>query len=280
MNNIIRVFPHRFKQITPDDEMAFVGLPTLAIPEHDEVHVCCTFSWDKGLCEELAFQWEGRTNKPVKLGGVAYASPVGDFTPGLYIKKGIAFTSRGCNNNCPFCIVPKNEGPLRELPVLEGHVIQDNNFLQCSRRHKDRVFEMLRGQRAICFKGGLEPGHIDDHFIESITSLRIAELWLACDTDGSLPAFKKACAKLVKAGFSRNNIRCYALIGDDLDKNEARLRQIYEAGALPSAQLFRDYAETKTEYSKDWNAFARMWQRPAATVAHMERGTSYKDYHT
>ena len=65
---IIRVFPQR-NSYTPDDEYALIGLPGLIIPEHDEVHVSCTFTWDKEYCEELAYQWEGRTDKPVKLGG-------------------------------------------------------------------------------------------------------------------------------------------------------------------------------------------------------------------
>ena len=83
-----------------------------------EIHVSCTFTWDKSLCEGLAYQWEGRTNKPVKLGGVAYGSPAEDFVQGMYIRDNAVFTSRGCNNNCPWCIVPKTEGRLKELPIL------------------------------------------------------------------------------------------------------------------------------------------------------------------
>ena len=33
-----------------------------------------------------------------------------------------------CNNNCPWCIVPKIEGKLKELPIVPGNIIQDNNF--------------------------------------------------------------------------------------------------------------------------------------------------------
>lgn len=277
---IIRVFPRR-TSYTPDDELAFVGMPPLIIPEHEEVHVSCTFTWDKSLCEELAFQWEARTNKPVKLGGPAFGSPAEDFVQGMYIKKNIIFTTRGCNNNCPWCCVPKLEGKLKELPICEGNIIQDNNFLQASRQHKDKVFEMLRHQKAICFKGGLEADLIDDHFVDGIVGLRIAELWLACDTDARLPEFKKACEKLRKAGFSRDKIKCYVLsYGKDRDKDEARARAVYEAGAMPFVQLYRDFSDAKTEYSKDWNAWARMWQRPAATKAHMEKGTDYKDEST
>ena len=125
---IIRVFPRK-TSYTPDDEYAFVGMPPIFLPEHDEVHVSCTFTWDKAYAEELAFQWEGRTNKPVRLGGPAYNSPAEDFIPGMYIKRNIIFTTRGCNNNCPWCCVPKLEGKLQELPVVPGNWIQDNNFL-------------------------------------------------------------------------------------------------------------------------------------------------------
>ena len=58
VNGIIRVFPRR-TVCTPDDALAFVGLPPLdyMIPEHREVHVLCAFTWDKAGCGELAYQW-------------------------------------------------------------------------------------------------------------------------------------------------------------------------------------------------------------------------------
>ena len=271
MKRILRVFSKR-TSYTPTDDLAFVGPPPFAemIPEHDEVHVSCTFTWDMDECEDLAFQWEGATRAPVKLGGPAYHSPADDFTPGLYVKKGIIFTSRGCNNNCPWCGVRQIEGKLRELPITEGNVIQDNNFLQCSRQHKDKVFDMLRSQRGICFRGGLETDLIDDHFVSDITSLRIAELWLACDTDAQLPRFKTACKKLTDAGFNRNQIRCYSLIGHDMEKEEQRNREIFRAGAMPFSQLEMDFSRKRVEYSDEWKAFRRLWQRPALMKAHMK----------
>ena len=128
---------------------------------------------------------------------------------------------------------------------------------------------MLRTQRGVAFRGGLETDLVDDHFVSNITSLRIAELWLACDTDAQLPRFKKACEKLTKAGFTRDQIKCYSLIGHDMAKEEGRNREIFRAGAMPFSQLERDFSRKKTEYSAEWKAFARMWQRPAITKAHM-----------
>lgn len=277
---IIRVFPTK-TSYTPIDDYVFIGMPPFIIPEHDEIHISCTFTWDRDYCEFLQYQWQGRTNKPVKLGGVAFGSSSDEFIPGMYVKPNIIFTTRGCNNKCPWCVVPKNEGRLKELPIHPGNILQDNNFLQASRAHKEKVFEMLKSQKGICFKGGLESDLIDDHFVNNVTSLRIKELWLACDTDSSLPSLKKACEKLKKAGFNRNKIYCYALsYGKNMEKDEARCRAIYEAGAMPFMQLYRDFSDKKTEYPVEWNKFQRQWSRPAVIRAHMERGTDFRDYNT
>lgn len=277
---IVRVFPSK-NSYTPEDEYALYGWQPLLLPEeYDEIHISCTFTWDKPYCRELQELYEGVQHKPVKLGGVAFGSKVEGFVQGLYIKPNIIFTSRGCNNKCPWCVVPKVEGKLKKLDHIPiGNIIQDNNFLQTDRAHKDKVFEMLKTQKSISFRGGLESDLVDDHFVEGIRGLRIAELWLACDTDGRIKDLQKAAQKLTKAGFDRNKIRCYVLsYGKDRDKDEARARTVYEAGAMPFVQLYRDFTETKTQYSDDWNKWARSWQRPAIIKAHMEKGTDYKKY--
>lgn len=260
IREIIRVFPSK-KNFTPNDEMAFFDVPGLFVPEHTRVDVCTIFSWDRQRAEYLADAWKERTNKPVNLGGPAFGSESGEFTPGLYIKKGVTFASRGCPNNCPYCFVPSREGKLREIQIKEGHIIQDNNFLACSPEHKTKVYEMLKKQRAIDFRGGLEPCRLSDWDVEQMRGLRISELWLACDTKNALPSLRKAAEKLSKAGFSKNQIRCYVLIGDDMAENEARLLDVYNAGCLPFAQLFQP--EERKEYSKEWKDFVRIWSRPA-----------------
>lgn len=265
MDGVIRVFPTRTSQ-TPFDEYTFFDTPEMFMPDHKEVHISCVFTWDKPRAEELYEAWYGKC--PVKLGGPAYDSPCDDFIPGMYIRKGITFTSRGCPNKCPFCFVPKREGKLKEIEITEGNEIQDNNFLACSIPHKRKTYDMLKNQHGIRFVGGLEAGRLTDWDIEEMRKLRIKELFLACDSKANLKGTVKAITRLKQAGFTQNHIRCYTLIGDDRQENEHRLTSLYMTGALPFAQLFQP--EIPKVYSKEWKQFARTWSRPAATRTHMK----------
>jgi len=289
--NILRVFPKYFKNFTPNDEMKLISHPALKecddqiewketrpLPPHDEIHISCTFTWKIDLCERLRQLYQKDTQMPVRVGGVAYNSPCDTLTPGMYVTKGITFTSRGCNNNCSWCSVPQREGKIRELPITEGNIIQDNNFLQTSIAHKDLVFKMLKSQTGICFKGGLQANLIDEHFIENIQQLSISELWLACDTDDAFRSFEIACNKLKNVGYTRSHIRCYALIGDDMDANEERLQMIYKAGAMPFAQLYQPATGEFIKYSKDWKDFCSQWCRPASVNMHMKHRTDFREY--
>lgn len=285
MKEILRVFPKR-TSYTPEGPLVYVAngllqVPALSLfPKFYEIHISCVFTWDREFCQMLQWQFQGFTDKPVKVGGPAFRSYASDFTPGFYVKQGVTFTSRGCDNNCPWCMVPGVEGKLKELPITPGNIIQDNNFLQTSRKHKDKVFEMLQNQSRICFKGGLEADLIDDHFIKNVAEIRtkIKELWLACDTPKSVKAFRTACDKLRTAGFSREKIKCYVLIDGDLEENERRLTEVYNAGAMPFAQLYREYSKKKTVYSKEIEKFCRSWQRPICIQAHMKNGTDFRDF--
>ena len=271
MKRVLRVFPTQTNQ-TPLDDLTFFEEPGFWIPEHDEVHISCVFTWDKPKAEALAEAWYGKV--PVKIGGPAYDDPGDQFTPGLYTRKGIVHTSRGCPNKCKFCFVAKREGKLRELEIKEGNEIQDNNFLACSEQHRRKVYDMLRTQKEIKFIGGLEDIRLTDWDIEELRKLRIKEMWLACDNAKHIKTTTQAINKLRRAGFTENHIRCYVLIGDNMGENTERLEAVYRAGALPFAQLFQP--EERIEYSKEWKDFARKWSRPAIYKTMLKEGYNQK----
>jgi hypothetical protein len=266
MDGIIRVFPRK-TNMTPFDDYSYYDEPGMFLPPHNEVHISCTFTWDKPRAEQLYEAWYGKA--PVKLGGPAYDDPGETFMAGMYVKPGIAFSSRGCPNSCKFCHVPRREGNIKELPIVPDNIIQDNNFLACNRAHREKVYQMLKQQSNIEMRGGLEVSRLTDWDIEQMRSVRINALWIACDTKGSVKKVVKAITRLLNAGFNQNHIRCYVLIGDDMVENEERLKTVYRAGALPFAQLYQP--EVKINYSKEWKDLSRIWSRPAIYKAVMNK---------
>jgi hypothetical protein len=267
---IARVFPTR-TSFSPDDADAYFAAPELFTRrDYDEVHVSVAFSWDMARGHQLKKDWESVCAN-VKIGGCAFGSHAGEFEVGMYLKKGNVITSRGCPNRCGFCLVPQREGALRELQIKEGHIIQDNNFLACSRDHQRKVFEMLRRQHGIEFKGGLESRRITSKVADEFRSLRINALWLACDRDADLKPLHKAVRILQKAGFRRYQLRCYVLIGKDMQQEQERLKAIFRMGVLPSAQIYQPFdAVEKISYSKEWSKFLKHWSRPAIYKAAMK----------
>lgn len=267
---ILRVFPRR-TSFTPTDSLAFVGNPPLDRPEADEVHVSTTFTWDIARAQYLQAAW-AQYYPVVKIGGPAFATPVVGFTPGLYVKPGVVFTSRGCNHHCPWCLVPGREGSLKLItPIPEGNIIQDNNFLQTPRSHQETVFEMLRKQQTgACFKGGLESRLVTDWFAEQCRTIKIRELWFACDTDAALEPLRAALEKFRWTHWEK--LRCYVLLGfngESLEAGVKRLKAVYSLGCFPFAQVWRPH-DRVINYPPEWGHVTRAWTRPAITKAMMK----------
>ena len=126
---------------------------------------------------------------------------------------------------------------------------------------------MLRGQRAIEFSGGLDSRLVTDIIADDVRSLKINQIFLACDTKEAIKPLRKAIKKLA---LSRDKLRCYVLLKFNPDEtiSEAteRLELIWEAGAIPFAQLYQP-PDKWIDYPREWRRLARTWSRPAATWA-------------
>lgn len=260
MAEIIRIFPTK-TNATPDDDLVRIrALPTL-LDEADEVHISVTFTWDIQWAEQAAKMWQGVA--PVKIGGPAYNEPGGDFVPGFYMKRGYVITSRGCPNRCWFCSVPEREGGVvRELPVTDGWIIQDDNLLACSPGHIDKVFQMLSRQPVKpMFTGGLEAKLLTRDIAARLKILKPKTIFFAYDTPNDLPPLVEAGRMLIGAGFKKSNhiLKCFVLCGykgDTFEKAQRRMGEVWRAGFVPMAMLYRD---RQGLYTKEWRRFQRQW---------------------
>lgn len=262
---LIRVFPQR-TALTPTDELTFIGDPPLMRPEADEVHISVTFTWDIPEGERLRDAW-AEYYPVVKIGGPAFGNIGIDFVAGRYIKLGVTFTTRGCNNHCPWCLVPEREGRLIEIEnFAPGYIVNDNNLLQASRDHMLKVFAMLKAQhKAAIFSGGLQASLVDDWVAEQFKALRIEQLFLAADTEGALKPLGQALKKLAFLG--RRKLRVYTLVGrGTIESDTERLMAVWKLGGMPFAQLYQP-PDRYIDYARPWRELSRLWSRPAAMIS-------------
>lgn len=261
---IARVFPLK-TSMSPDDKDAYFDMPGLFVPAYNEVHVSVTFSWDIPKAQWLAKQWERVA--PVKIGGPAIDGESDQpFVAGMYLKRGVTITSRGCVNKCSFCTVRRQIIEFAEFP--DGNIIQDNNILATSDFHWWKVIQMLKRQRAIEFKGGLEAARLTRDKVLDLCKLKIKTLWCACDSRSDVKVIERAGSLLQKYGFKRRQMFCYVLIGKDKGEELDRLITVWKAGFIPFAQLFK--AKVPITYSREWRKFQKEWSRPAIIKSMMQ----------
>lgn len=267
VKKIARAFPRK-TSATPDDDLAFIGVPTRKLVDSvdcDEVHVSVTWTYDIPKAEQIAHAWE-RNGATVKIGGPAFGDRMGDFTPGLYIKKGYTFTSRGCPNHCWFCsVVAAAHGTIRELPIQDGWNILDDNVLATSEEHFKGVIEMLKHQdHKPVWTGGIEAKILKPWQAKLMKEARTQRLYCAYDTPDDYEPLVEAGKIFRDAGFTvaSHTLCCYCLIGykgDTFEKAEKRLTDTIRAGFMPYAMLYRD---KDGNVDPEWRKFQREWCRP------------------
>ncbi|GHS88900.1 hypothetical protein AGMMS49957_11210 [Synergistales bacterium] len=266
---LARVFPRK-TNATPEDEYAFVGLPPAILPEDiTEIHISTAFTYDIEEAERLYGAWSKIA--PCSIGGPATGQRGEDFVPGKYLKQGYVITSRGCDGSCWFCVIPKREGSVRELPVREGRNVLDDNLLACSESHIRAVFKMLERQKKqkhrTFFTGGLEAARIQEWHIELLKKLRPKEIFFGCDTEEKFHHLREALKLFKEAEYtSRNTLHAYVLIGypkDTLQDAEKRLERVKALEVCPMAMLYRDVSGFVKEPIADWKRLQRLWARPA-----------------
>lgn len=269
---IARVFPRRTKA-TPRDPYAFIGEPGLFVPDNiSEVHISVTFTWNIPEAERLAHAWSRIA--PVKIGGPAMGTRGEEFVGGMYIRDGYVIASRGCPNKCWFCTVWRRDGhEVRELPIVDGWNILDDNILACSEGHIKSVFAMLKRQKTRAqFTGGLEAKRLKRWHCELLADLHPKQMFFAYDTPDDWEPLIQASKLLDEHGIlNRTQCRCYVLIGwngDTFEHAEYRLKRVVSLGMFPMAMLFRDH-EGKTDV--EWRRFQRLWARPALIAVRMKQ---------
>jgi len=139
----------------------------------------------------------------------------------------MGFTSRGCIRNCPWCIVPKMEGSIRDhAPITEflhpDHnklVLLDNNFL-ASPRWRENLQFIIDHNLKVCFNQGLDIRLINEENARMLADCRYysltfreRRLYFAFDTLEVEPAVRRGIEILKEAGIKPKLMMFYILCG-------------------------------------------------------------------
>lgn len=250
-------------------------------------YLSVVFTWDLPKARQRAI-WLREEGYDVRTGGpacllmpdymadVAYVNGAG--VSALWRHNSNAtFTSRGCVRRCPFCAVPKIEGPLVELDNWEPKpIVCDNNLLACSRRHFDQVVDSLKGLEGVDFNQGLDARLLTQYHAGRLAELDLARVRLAWDNTKYGNSFMQAFERLRKAKIPKSLISVYVLIGFQDTPEDAwfRLRTIKNMGITPFPMRYQplDVLKKNQYVGPNWTneeltRYMRYWGRLRYTAA-------------
>ncbi len=188
----------------------------------------------------------------------------------------IGFLTRGCCNKCPWCIVPKKEGELREHADIEeflrhkAAVLMDNNVL-ASPHGIRQIEKIIRLQIRVDFNQGLDARLIDDTTAKLLSRVRwLRPIRLACDTIKQMGNVENAVKLLRKHGAKPQTFFVYCLVRG-VEDAMMRVTFLRDLKVDPFAQPLQDGVNKPT---KEQMRFAR-WVNHKAIF----KTVKWQDYH-
>lgn len=193
----------------------------------------------------------------------------------------VGFLTRGCIRNCPWCIVPKKEGVLREVDDIErvaaGRkevVLLDNNFLAADKEFvREQLEKAARLKIRIDFNQGLDARLVTPENARLLAACKwIKYIRFSCDTVMMIEPIRRAVSLIRETGCKRE-IFCYMLV-QDVKEAEQRLHALVDLGVTPFAQPYRDFSA---------GSIPKLEQRRFASFVNVKGGKlcrkiSFKEY--
>lgn len=247
-------------------------MPTKTFPNYALMKIS---AWHKRNGDDVEW-WNGLIDEKYNL---VYSSSVFDFTPknkylprntiyggtgyGLYEELppeiddmfpdysiyptcdyAIGFLTRGCINNCSFCIVPKKEGQIRPYRRWQEVVrndtkrllLMDNNILAC-KYGIEQLRELSETDYRIDLNQGMDIMLLDDEVCEIISKIKWdSYIRFSCDKEYQLPFFERAIELFIKYKIPKSKVFIYLLVQKDLQSAEHRLKTLHRL--CPSFHIY------------------------------------------
>ncbi len=146
----------------------------------------------------------------------------------------IGYITRGCPNNCRWCVVPRKEGKIhayrdwRNLVRSDSDklVLMDNNILACD-YGINQLESLIDSGYRIDLNQGMDARLVTDETARILSRLKwIKYLRFSCDTTPQIEHILKTAELLGKYGIKPYRLFIYLLVTEDIDNAEYRVEQL------------------------------------------------------
>ena len=193
-------------------------------------------------------------------------------------KTAYGFLTRGCNNNCSWCIVPKKEGKIQPYMDIEEIiqekkqvVLMDNNILQ-SDYGLTQIKKIIKLKIKIDFNQALDARLIDRPIAKLLSQVKwLKPVRMSCDTYQMLPYIKKATRYLREYNCTPTIYFIFVLT-KDISSALKIVTLLRKWNLDPFSQPYIDFSG-KNNISQEQKNFAR-WVNHKAIF----KSISWKDY--
>jgi len=252
----------------------------------DIVYIGVVFSWNVPKAIGLAKMYF--YNSKVTVGGIGLNVKLPDDIEHImpdYDLYGadfsMGYTSRGCIRKCPWCVVPKKEGYIRDhAPISEfwnpRHkklILFDNNFL-ASPKWKENLEFIITNRLEISFCQGLDIRLINDETAKWLAILRAKTpsfsgrdmLYFAFDDVKYEKAVRRGVETLKAHYIPPRRQTFYFLCGFKSrtfsEEDMYRFNVLRELGVNPFCMIYRDPNETRFKFDPLLKHFANWVNKP------------------
>jgi len=177
----------------------------------------------------------------------------------------IIFASRGCNNRCVFCAVPRLEGKIHSSkrsikPLIWSEhtkiIFFDNNIL-ASKYWRNIFDEVIELGKFVDFNQGLDSRLLHEEAARKISKMKTGRVRLAYDQASQKRFVKRAIELLYENGVSKRDILVYVLYNfvESPDDFFQRICDVLDWGAVCYPMRFQpcDTLKKNSYISKKWD---------------------------
>ena len=152
----------------------------------------------------------------------------------------IGYITRGCPNNCRWCVVPSKEGEIkpyrswRQLirPDSKKLVLMDNNIL-ASDFGIAQLEELTRQNYAIDLNQGMDARLVDDRVAKILAGLKwIKYIRFSCDQQAQIEPIMRTAELLGKYGVKPYRLFIYLLVTADIEDAVKRVEALKRSGNI------------------------------------------------